>query len=550
MEFKKANRPKYIEQSENKIFDLVIIGGGITGAGILLDARSRGLSTALFEKDDFAQGTSSKSTKLVHGGLRYLKSFDIKLVRDAGRERAILYQNAPHIVYPQKMVIPIYKSNKYGTLLTSFALWIYDLLAGVESRYKKKTISKKKLLENNPKLKIEGLKAGIEYFEYRTNDSRLVIENIKKAKELGALALNYAKVIKIEKQEDDISLTVFDQLSQKKFIVKTRVLINATGVWTENILNSNKITQDRFVSPSKGIHIVVDKCKLQISTSVYFELPDGRMVFAIPTQKKVYIGTTDDKFTGDFDSVFANNEEIGYLLKAINTYFDSNLESKDIEISWAGIRPLVYNANKTVDKMSRKEKMIVHRENIISVFGGKLTAYRLMAEKVVDKVIKILPNNNNLKQCTTKDVSLAGANFDFGTVELHKLVAYEEQLFYQAYQLNATTDLIHNLFNTYGKNTELIIERAFDIYNKVADRTLVWIEAEVWYVANYEMITSLADFMIRRTDRFFFSHLESMNQLGNIAKFVAEALDLTEEETQLQIEEYKAIAKKNHSFAM
>ena len=550
MKFRKANRAKYIEQSVNEIFDVLIIGGGITGAGIVLDAVSRGLSTALFEKDDFAQGTSSKSTKLVHGGLRYLKSFDIKLVRDAGRERAILYQNASHIVYPQKMVVPIYKSNQYGKLLTSFALWIYDLLAGVDSRYKKRTISKKQLLEKNPKLIADGLKGGVEYFEYRTNDSRLVIDGIKKAEELGAVSLNYSKVIKIEEQGKIVLLTILDQLSGKEFIVRTKVLVNATGIWTEEILHRNRITKEQLVFPSKGIHIVIDKSKLEVSTSVYFELNDGRMIFAIPNKKKIYIGTTDDKYTGDFDDVFANSEEVKYLLNAINAYFESDLKFKDVEISWAGIRPLVYNANKTVDKMSRKEKMIVHKQNIISVFGGKLTAYRLMAEKTVDKVLEILPKTTDIKPCSTKEIALSGGDFDFGRVEPHKLVAYEETLFYHAYQLNATTEFMHNLFHHYGKNTELIIDRAFDIYNKVKDRSLVWLEAEIWYVANYEMLISISDFMIRRTDRFFFAHTESINQLESIAEFIALELNLSEEEIQKQINDYKEIAKKNHSLAV
>ena len=550
MRFSKVNREKYFKQSENNIFDVLVIGGGVTGAGIVLDAVSRGLSTALFEKDDFAQGTSSKSTKLVHGGLRYLKSFDIKLVRDAGRERAILYQNASHIVYPQKMLIPIYKSNTYGKLLTSFALWIYDLLAGVETRYTKRTINKSQVLERNPKLKPDALKGGVEYFEYRTNDARLVIESIKKANELGALVLNYSNVIKIEKKEEIVLLTVLDQISGKEFLVKTKVLINATGMWVDDVLQRNRITKEQLIFPSKGIHIVIDKSKLEISTSVYFELNDGRMIFVIPNKNKIYVGTTDDKYTGDYDNILANTEEINYLLTAVCSYFDCSIGLKDVEISWAGVRPLVYNSRKTVDKMSRKEKLIVHRGNIISVFGGKLTAYRLMAEKTIDKVLEILPKSNKIKPCTTKEIALSGGDFDFGRVEPHKLVAYEESLFYHAYQLNATTEFMHNLFQHYGKNTELIIDRAFDIYNKLKDRSLVWLEAEIWYVANYEMLVSISDFMMRRTDRFFFDHTESINQLQNIAKLIAVELDLSEEEIEKQIYEYKEIAKQNHSLAV
>ena len=203
MRFSKFDREINIEQGQNKLFDILIIGGGITGAGIVLDASSRGLNTLLIEKNDFAEGTSSRSTKLVHGGLRYLKNLDIKLVRDAGRERAILYQNAPHIVYPQKMILPIYKGVGYSKWLTSLALWTYDLLAGVERKYKRKGLSLEKTLETVNSLSEEGLKGAIQYYEYRTQDSRLVIENIKKSIEFGAINLNYLKVIKIEKPENN-----------------------------------------------------------------------------------------------------------------------------------------------------------------------------------------------------------------------------------------------------------------------------------------------------------------------------------------------------------
>ena len=544
--FTKSNRAKIIEQCKEDLFDILIVGGGITGAGIALDAVSRGLSVLLVEKVDFAEGTSSKSTKLVHGGLRYLKNLEFKLVKDAGRERAVLYQNAPHIVYPQEMILPIYKENKYGKLLTSFALWIYDSLAGVEPKYKKKNLSRIQLIKKIPLLKEDGLKGGISYYEYRTKDSRLVIENIKKANELGAVALNYVELIQIETQKDKtVSAKLFDKISQQEIRCKSKVIVNATGAWADEILNKNQISNKKLIFPSKGIHIVFDKVNFPIHKSIYIEIDDGRMIFAIPSGNKVYVGTSDDEYKGNLDNPFAIEQEVDYLLNAINHYLKKNLSKDKIEISWAGIRPLINKNSKKIDSISRKEEIIVHNKNVVSVLGGKLTAYRLMAENAIDKILPLLGKQVKNSPSQTKEIPLAGAEFGFGKIEVHKLVAYEETLFYQAYQLNATTELIHNLFNTYGKNLEIIIERAFDIYNKIENRTLVWLEAEIWYVVNFEMLLSLSDFMIRRTDRFFLQQKESTKELDDIMKILSRELNLSENETKEQFVTYKAFVEKN-----
>lgn len=549
MKFSKSDRTKIFEQTQGKIFDILIIGGGITGAGVALDASARGLSTILLEKDDFSEGTSSKSTKLVHGGLRYLKNFEIKLVRDAGKERAILYQNAAHIVYPQRMILPIYKGHLYGKMLTSFGLWIYDLLAGVESKYKKRTLNKRQTLERLPLLKSEGLKGAVEYYEYRTKDTRLVIENIKKSIEYGAIALNYAEVSKISKPKDEkVIVKVYDKVSKKEYNIEAKVIINATGVWSDEVLSKNSISENKYILPSKGTHILVDKRKTPINAPVYFELEDDRMVFAIPTGDKVYIGTTDEEFKGNLDEVYASKYEIKYLISAFNNFFNTELKSNDVEVTWAGIRPLVVANTNKLHKISRKEELVVHNSNVLSIMGGKLTAYRLMAEMVVDQTIKMLPNSQEYKKCETKTISLSGSEFNFEKIEAHKIIEYAEKKFYEAYQLNANTELINQLFYTYGKNIEQIIERAFSLYNSLENRDLVWLEAEIWYVVNYEMAINLTDFMIRRSDRFYFLHKSSMNQIDDIAKIMGTNLKWTDSEIERQVNNYKNIAKKNHSF--
>lgn len=547
MEFSKSSRAKYLKDSDENLFDLIIIGGGITGAGIALDASSRGLSVLLIEKDDFAEGTSSRSTKLVHGGLRYLKNLEFGLVRDSGRERAILYQNAPHIVYPQKMMLPIYKGLGFGKTISSLGLWFYDVLAGVEPAYQKQTLNIERTLNRNPILKKEGLKGSIQYYEYRTNDARLVIENLKKANEFGALALNYCEAVDIERTTDEVRLSVLDKLSGGQFKFKSKMLINATGVWSDGFLKKQSLSDKNLVIASKGTHLVVSKDKLSCHTALYFELEDNRMIFAIPKDNKVYIGTTEEAFQEDLDEVYPIKYEVEYLIKAINGFLNISLNMRDVEVAWSGLRSLVLNGNSDLNKVSRKEKIIHHFPNVISILGGKLTAYRLMSEKIVDQVVLSFPGVK-LKSCQTKTLALSGSEFDFGAVEPNKIIAFAEQKFYESYQLNLDTEKVYGLFYTYGKNIDMIINKAYELYNQLEEKRLAIIEAEIWYSVNYEMCVQLSDFMMRRTERFLFAHKESQTDLNEIVEIMAKHLDWKEEEKDIQLLNYHQICTKSHSF--
>ncbi len=547
MEYSYRNRVQIIQKAQNSCFDIVIIGGGISGAGIALDASSRGLSVFLAEKDDFAQGTSSKSTKLVHGGLRYMKNLEFNLVHEAGSERAILYQNAPHIVFPQKMILPIYKGIGYSKWITSFGLWIYDVLAGVEAKYKKQTLNLTKTLKKVSLLKKDNLKGAIQYYEYRTNDARLVIENIKKSNEFGALNINYTKAINIEKPKNNVvRVNLKDQLLDKNYSVKAKFVINATGVWANDLVKQNSLSKKTYILPSKGTHIVIDRTKINLSTAVYFELNDQRMVFAIPKDNKLIIGTTDDAFNGDINDVFATQQEISYLLKAFNQFFNIELSINDVESTWAGIRPLVKGKTSDLNKVSRKEKIVFHNNNVLSVLGGKLTAYRLVSEKVVNKIVKLLPESKKYKKCSTKNIPLSGSEFNLGEIESHKIIAFAEQKFNEAYQLNTTTDEIYGLFYCYGKNIELIINKAYDLYNSLDDKKIALLEAEIWYVTNYEMVINLDDFLTRRTDRLYFRLNESLEQLSIIVSLMSKYLEWSEDTKAAQMKKYKEIANKSH----
>ena len=281
-------------------FDVLIIGGGITGAGIALDAASRGMKTALIEKNDFASGTSSKSTKLIHGGLRYLKQFDFWLVKEVGTERAIVHKLAPHLVIPEKMILPLIEGGTYGSWLTSIGLKVYDILASVEGDDKRKMLSKEKALEKESLLPEDILKGAGFYAEYRTDDARLTLEIIKTALNYDAQILNYVTAEDFIYEEDRVvGAKLTDTFSDEAYSIKAKYVVNAAGPWVDELRQINHSKIGKRLHLTKGVHLVVAHEKLPVKQSVYFDIPDGRMMFAIPRGKVTYFGTTDTNYQQD-----------------------------------------------------------------------------------------------------------------------------------------------------------------------------------------------------------------------------------------------------------
>ena len=359
IKFSNQNRTKTIAKLAKEKFDLVVIGGGITGGGIALDAASRGLKVALVEKNDFASGTSSKSTKLIHGGLRYLKQFDFWLVKEVGSERAIVHKLAPHLVLPEKMLLPLIENGSYGKWLTSIGLKVYDILAQVTGDDKRKMLEKKEALKLEPLLPKKILKGAGYYAEYRTDDARLTIENIKTSLQFGAQALNYAAVEDFEYTNEKISgVKVKDGISGADFTIKTKHVISAAGPWVDELRTVNNSKKGKRLHLTKGVHLVFPKEKLPVKQSVYFDIPDGRMMFAIPRGKVTYVGTTDTNFNLDKDRVRTDLADAIYLLSAVNNMFPKiNLEMEDIVSSWAGLRPLIHEEGKSASELSRKDEL-------------------------------------------------------------------------------------------------------------------------------------------------------------------------------------------------
>lgn len=497
-------RTRFIEKLQNQQFDILIIGGGITGAGIALDAASRGLKTALVEKKDFASGTSSKSTKLIHGGLRYLKQFDFWLVKEVGSERAIVHQLAPHLVIPEKMLLPIIENGTYGTWLTSIGLKVYDILASVDGDDRRRMLEKKEALEKEPLLPKKILKGAGYYAEYRTDDARLTIENIKTAQQHGAICLNYAEVKDFVYTDQKVSgVNVKDVLSHSEFTIKANLVVNATGPWVDELRVINQSKKGKQLHLTKGVHLVVPYEKFPVKQSVYFDIPDGRMMFAIPRGKITYFGTTDTNYNDNKDDVLTDAADAIYLISAVNNMFpDIHLEMKDIISTWAGLRPLIHEEGKSASELSRKDEIFISDTRLISIAGGKLTGYRKMAERVMDKVCQIIEEEQGVKctKCTTEKLPLTGGIFK----NFKEVQKYIKEIHTQLAPLGFDKNYAQYLVTTFGRQTDAIIQ-TFQKFNPDKDRAeLLMGKAEYLFCLENEMVANPLDYFIRRSGRLYF----------------------------------------------
>lgn len=531
LNFSSLNRKKQNQKIQDTTFDLVVIGGGITGAGIALDAASRGLKVCLLEKSDFASGTSSKSTKLIHGGLRYLKQFDFKLVRDTGTERAVVYQNAPHIVFPEKMLLPITKGGSYNRFMTWLGLSIYDRLAKVKKEERRKILSKKEVLSLVPKIKEKDLKGGGYYTEYRTDDARLTIEVLKTAVSKGAKCVNYVEVKSFIYDHNEVKgVKVIDNLNGDFFEIKSKQIINAAGPWSDDLRKMDNSLDNKGLYITKGIHIVVSDKHFKLNDTVYFDVPGGRMIFAIPREDVTYIGTTDTHYKEDYEFPSVTRKDVDYLLNAVKNMFPSiDLQHEDIISTWSGLRPLIFQKGKDPSEISRKDEVFKSPSGLITITGGKLTGYRLMAKKVVDIVCKRLDHN---VQCKTRNLKLSG-----GTIpEEGKLLFLNSMQSILMSYLSDDKDfdrMLSSLYNHYGANITEIIEYSVSY----SDFNLL--RGEIEYVIKQESATNLLDYFIRRSGKMFFQPSKVDVELEEVAKYFGEFLNWEVEKIQLEINQVK-----------
>ena len=545
MSFSGLDREEITGILEKEYFDIIIIGGGVTGAGIALDAASRGLKTALIEKNDFASGTSSKSTKLIHGGLRYLKQFEFSLVREVGKERAIVHQLAPHLVRPEKMLLPLIKDGTYGSIMTSVGLMVYDVLANVDKEDQRKMLSAEATMELEPLLKKDVVEGGGLYAEYQTDDYRLVIELIKASRDFGAVVLNYAQVEKIL-EEGGIACGVAckDNTNGHEFNIYGDYVVNATGPWVDEVRSKSEEVKGKSLHLTKGTHLVVPKEKLHVKHAVYFDVPDGRMIFAIPRGKTTYLGTTDTDYKGDPSNAVVDKDDSKYILDAVNNMFPSvNLTEDDVVSSWAGIRPLIAEEGKSASEISRKDEIFVAKNQLISIAGGKLTGYRQMAKKIVSKVMKMKEEKSGISKkvkCKTKKILLPGNGF-----KNYKAVKnYKEELKRRYQSIDANS--INYLVDIYGTQCNDILDNFNDSQLPSDEEKLF--EAELKFCLENEMVLTLMDFYERRTGRLYFD-IESIGKTMSQAKgLFTQFLSLSDKEIESQQQDLNDAVKLATSF--
>lgn len=502
MSFSFTTRQHLLDKLETETYDLLIIGGGITGVGIALDASTRGLKTILVEKNDFAYGTSSRSTKLIHGGLRYLKQFEFALVKEVGSERAIVHNIAPHLVLAEKMLLPLSEGRGLGVFLTSFGLKLYDWLAGVKLADQRRMLTRNKTLRTEPLLRKEGIKGGGLYAEYRTDDARLTIELAKTAAKHGAHLLSYTKVLSFLYENEKVKgVQVEDVFSGKKHTIQAKAIINATGPWVDELRDLDKSKKGKTLHLTKGVHIVVPHRKFPISQAIYFDVPNGRMIFAIPRGKTTYIGTTDTDYTDAIDDVSVSAADATYLIDAVKETFPTvQLAVSDIESSWAGLRPLIHEEGKSASELSRKDEIFESPSGLFSIAGGKLTGYRKMAERVVALVIKKHFSEYKLKACYTHKIKVTGGEFRNAKDVRKYILTVRKRV--QPSRLDDHT--IKYLVHTYGKQTDSILDAMEkQVREGVAVETAL-VLAELTFSLEHEMVLTPQDFVHRRTSMLLF----------------------------------------------
>ncbi|KON67210.1 glycerol-3-phosphate dehydrogenase [Peribacillus butanolivorans] len=529
MRFSNIYREETIELLKKEKFDVLVIGGGITGAGISLDATTRGMKVALVEMQDFAAGTSSRSTKLVHGGLRYLKQFEIKMVAEVGKEREIVYENGPHVTTPERMLLPMHKGGTFGKFSTSIGLRVYDFLAGVKKSERRKMLSVSETLKMEPLVKKEGLKGGGHYVEYRTDDARLTIEVMKAAVDKGATPINYTKVEKLLYENGKvIGVLVNDLLSGNQYEIYADKVINAAGPWVDSIREKDQSKKGKTLKLSKGVHVVIDQSKFPLKQALYFDTPDGRMIFAIPRAGKAYVGTTDTFYDGDPAVPTVTSEDRTYLLKAIDYMFpEVKVSNEDIESSWAGVRPLILEEGKDPSEISRKDEIWESDSGLITIAGGKLTGYRKMAKTTVDLVAGKLSqqSNRSYPNSSTKKMPISGGDVGGSSnfsdyIQTHIQIGVDSGL---------TAKDSKELLAMYGSNAAVLFNIAKsegDVETRTGLPQKLFVQLQ--YALDHEMAATPVDFFFRRTGTLLFDIDLVQTHKSAVIKYMAEYFGWTE----------------------
>jgi glycerol-3-phosphate dehydrogenase len=506
-------------QDKTKIWDIAVIGGGSSGLGVALDAISRGLSVVLFEKADFAKGTSSRSTKLLHGGVRYLAQGDVGLVFEALKERGKLLKNAPHLAHDQPFIIPIFTAK--DRIMYSIGLKIYDWMSGRLSLGKSEFISKEETLKRIPGLKSKGLYGGVVYHDGQFDDARLALNIAQSADEAGTCVLNYISVNNLVKNEAGKinGLNVEDKLSGKKYEVNAKMVVNATGVFADKILQMDNPEALRMIQPSQGIHLVLDLDFLGGNDALMIpKTRDGRVLFAVPWHGKLVVGTTDTLREKPKLEPEALQKEIDFVLETASGYLARNPTRADVRSVYAGLRPLARpkEGSTKTKEISRSHKVILSKSGLVTLTGGKWTTFRKMGEDTVEYFTKV--TGEKLKESKSLDMKIHGA----------------------------TSHIPEGHWGIYGFDAKLIqdLTRENKAWEAKLHPDFPNIEAEVIWAVREEMAMKVEDILARRIRMLFLDAQAAIDTAPKVAKLMANEMGQDEEWIASELTDFNKTASK------
>ncbi|HEY0397998.1 MAG TPA: glycerol-3-phosphate dehydrogenase/oxidase [Acidimicrobiia bacterium] len=584
MNFDAGQRERYLERLASEPFDVLVIGGGITGAGVALDAAGRGLRTALVERGDFAAGTSSRSSKLVHGGLRYLQQKEFRLVYEALAERQRLLRLAPHLVKPLPFLIPIFAAGVAGQTKArayargiGMALWMYDMTGGARIGKLHQRLSRREALELMPDLDGRKLAAGFLYYDARVDDARLTLSVVKTAASVGAVAANRVEATGLLRSGGMVQGAVLtDRLTGREFETRAAVVVNAAGVWADELRALDEGANPRSIRPAKGVHITLPAGRPALDIAAVLSVPgDRRSVFVIPWGDRIYVGTTDTDYDGPLDDPQCTAADIDYLLGALNAWVTKPVGRHEVLGAWAGLRPLVGGsgptdsgspgrgsggavpfgkAGRTAD-LSRRHSVRVAPSGLVTIVGGKLTTYRAMAEDTVDEAVRVMRlqssgggagrRGGGRRVGRVRD-SRSGSTPLFGAEGYEELT--EEGA---AERLGLPADVVAHLAGRFGGQARTVAAMMRD-RPELGERLvpgLPYLKAEAVYAIRYEMALTLEDVLSRRTRALLLDAAASAGAAASVAELMGAELGWSDEERGRQVDGFLALVERQRRAA-
>jgi len=549
--FSAAARREHWDALPGRVFDLLVIGGGITGAAAARDAAGRGLSVALVDAGDFGGGTSSRSSRLIHGGLRYLETYGFSLVFEASAERRRLLALAPHLVHPLPFVFPVYQGGPTPFLMLQAGMWLYDALSLFRNIRRHRVLSRDDVRREEPRLRTGGLAGAALYYDASVDDARLTLANARGAHESGARVVSHAEVVGFLDEGGMAGARVRDRVSGAEAEVRARVVVNATGAWSDAVRRLADPSAKPRLRTTKGVHVLVERDRIGNRNAITVQSPiDGRVMFVLPWGDFSYVGTTDTDYHGSPADVRPDAADVDYLLKSANSVFpEAKLTAADVVSTWAGVRPLLAPAQGGAKESatSREHEIWWDRSGLLSIAGGKLTTYRVMAEQLVDRAADRLLTRHKVESgiSPTEDLPLPGAPDGPWTEFAARIVA-------DADAVGVGGEVGRHLSRAYGDDADALLaairaDRALG-ERIVPAQPYVW--AEVPHAVNREMAMSLDDLLIRRLHLFY----EARDGGLSVARAVAErmaaepGIGWDAAEIERQVERYRVLVEETRGF--